>query len=426
VVVSTVRAAVARTAALTIFAAGLSPVRAQTHAGPDTTSIPRAGATIRAQALALLTRVDPAIARRAFTEGYVAQPVIMGHGHVLGGRVAAVLTLDFEGLTLDRGQLTPGAYGEGYVDRRHPHTYLHEALVIGSGAFRGTGVSLAGGKGFVPFGTDDPMMRPFASYPVNHHLAQILERYVAIGAVRRGPFAVEAAVFNGDEPSSAGAPPDASRFGDSWAARATVSPADLLELQASIAFVTSPEIAGGAGLDQRKWSAAARVDRAAGRVRYALIEWARTDAMLGDLRTNSFTSVLAEGSLAVRSVTVAGRYENTTRPEEVRLLDPFRTSRSPTDLGIIGITRWQVGTVAASTSRVLGRFDIAPFAEVSYSRPTEELTPSAFVPRDFYGSSSIWMASAGVRLGVGTMTHRMGRYGAGEPADRREVPHAGH
>ena len=61
------------------------------------------------------------------------------------------------------------------------------------------------------------MMRPFAAYPVNHHLAQILERYVGIAAVRGGPLTIEGAVFNGDEPVSPGAPPDASRFGDSWA-----------------------------------------------------------------------------------------------------------------------------------------------------------------------------------------------------------------
>ena len=51
----------------------------------------------------------------------------MARGSALRGRLEGVLTLDFEGLTLDRGQLTPGAYGEGYADRRHPHTYLHEA-----------------------------------------------------------------------------------------------------------------------------------------------------------------------------------------------------------------------------------------------------------------------------------------------------------
>jgi len=64
-------------------------------------------------------------------------------------------------------------------------------MVVSSGAFARLGVSLAAGKGFVPFGTDDPMTRPFAAYPVNHHLAQILERYVAIAAVSAGPVIVE-------------------------------------------------------------------------------------------------------------------------------------------------------------------------------------------------------------------------------------------
>ena len=182
----------------------------------------RASGSVRIQAIGLLSRVNPALGGRTLTEGYLAQPVIMAHGSVLGGSVSGILTLDFEGLTMERGQLTPGAYGEGYADRRHPHTYLHEGLGVVSGAFGRTGVSLAGGKGFAAFGTDDPMMRPFASYPTNHHLAQILERYVIVGALRRSGLIAEASVFNGDEPLSPGSPPSASRFGDSWSLRGTI------------------------------------------------------------------------------------------------------------------------------------------------------------------------------------------------------------
>jgi hypothetical protein len=375
----------------------------------------RATLSVRAQAIGLVTRVDPAVAGRAHTEGYLAQPIIMAHGSGLNGHIGAVLTLDFEGLTLDRGQLNPGANGEGYVDRRHPHTYLHEAIVAASGTFRGIGVSLAGGKGFVPFGTDDPMMRPFAAYPVNHHLAQILERYVAIGAVRRGPVTLEGAFFNGDEPVSPGAPPDASRFGDSWAVRATFAPLAELEIEGSFASVTSPELVTGGGLDQHKWSVAARFQRDRGPLRAALIEWARSDELFGELRTNEFTSFLAEGTTAVRSASVSVRFENTTRPEEERLLDPFRYSRSPTDLSIIGITRWRIGTVALSRPLPVRHADVAPFVEVAYARAHDEISPSAFVPRDFYGASSLWSVSFGVRLGVGRMAHRMGRYGMGMP-----------
>jgi hypothetical protein len=107
------------------------------------------------------------------------------------------------------------------------------------------------------------------------------------------------------------------------------------------------------------------------------------------------------------------------------LRDPFRFSRNPTDLGIIGITRWQIGTIALSTPLPVRRVDVAPFVEVSYAHPTEELTPSAFVPQDFYGTASIWSASVGLRLGIGSMTHRMGRYGAAVPNVRGPAPSGG-
>jgi hypothetical protein len=392
---------------------------------PDSSA--RTTGSVRAQALGLVTRVDPAVAGRAYTEGYLAQPVIMAHGSALAGHLTGVLTLDFEGLTLERGQLNPGTYGEGYADRRHPHTYLHEAIVAANGTFRGIGVSLSGGKGFVPFGTDDPMMRPFAAYPVNHHLAQILERYVVIGALRRNRVTAEGAFFNGDEPVSPGAPPDASRFGDSWAVRATVAPVAGLEVQGSFASVTSPELASGGGLDQHKGSVAARFERDRGPLRGALVEWAWTDDRFGALRTNRFTSFLAEATTALRNAALSVRLEDTTRPEEERLLDPFRVSQTPTDLAIIGITRWRIASAALSVPLRAGPVSVAPFVEGAYARPSEEIKPSAFVPRDFYGATSLVSVSLGVRVGVGRMTHRMGRYGVATPnvanASTRAEPH---
>ncbi|HUQ81422.1 MAG TPA: hypothetical protein VM076_09805 [Gemmatimonadaceae bacterium] len=422
------RTIVCTATALALLAAARASRAQMTDAMSGRDSTAHASASARIQAVGIISRVDPGIGTSARTEAYLTQPMIMAHASALRGHVSGVLTLDFEGLTLERGQLTPGAYGEGYADRRHPHTYLHEAIAVVSGAVRGTGVSLAGGKGFATFGTDDPMVRPFAAYPVNHHLAQVLERYMIAGAVRRGPVSVEASVFNGDEPLSAGSAPDASRFGDSWATRATLSARSGLELQGSYAFVTSPELVSGGGLDQRKWSAAARIERASGPLRYALVEWATTEALFGDVLTNRFTSVLAEASTEAKPVTLGLRYENTTRPEEQRLTDPYRTSRSPTDLSILGITRWQTVTATASVPRRVGKLDVAPLVEVAYARPTEELTPSAFVPRDFYGASSIWMISGGLRLGLGPSHDRMGRYGVAVPNARRSAasPHGGH
>jgi hypothetical protein len=225
---------------------------------------------------------------------------------------------------------------------------------------------------------------------------------------------LEGGLFNGDEPVSPGAPPDAGRFGDSWAARGTYAVRRDLEVEASYASVKSPELPTG-GLDQKKWSVGARVERSRGLLRGALVEWALTDEMNGDVRTNRFTSFLAEGSAAVRGASLSARFENTTRPEEERLADPFRYALSPTDLSIIGITRWRIGTVALSTPLPVHRADVAPFVEVAYARPTQEIVPSAFEPDEFYGATSLWTLTFGVRLGVGRMVHRMGRYGAGMP-----------
>ena len=87
-----------------------------------------------------------------------------------------------------RGELSTGGYGEGYVDRRHPHSYVHELLAgVEDAVRRAICRSVIVGRGFAPFGSDDPMVRPFEKYPVNHHLAQVLERVLAVGAVRAGP-----------------------------------------------------------------------------------------------------------------------------------------------------------------------------------------------------------------------------------------------
>src|SRR5690606_7135157 len=81
--------------------------------------------------------------------------------------------------------------------------------------------SFSVGKGFAPFGTDDPMSRPGLKYPTNHHLSQVLERWTISGAYVRGGWSVEAGVFAGNEPDG---PYDLSNidpFGNSWSARVT-------------------------------------------------------------------------------------------------------------------------------------------------------------------------------------------------------------
>ena len=85
-------------------------------------------AHIAAQAVGALTRVDPVPGGGDLTEFRLVQPAIMA-GVDGPARLSLLTTLDFEGATIGEGELTAGAWGEGFIDRRHPHTYVHELLL---------------------------------------------------------------------------------------------------------------------------------------------------------------------------------------------------------------------------------------------------------------------------------------------------------
>ena len=380
------------------------------HSGPGTPSW-----SVGASAVGLATHVSPALDGRSFTEGYLAQPSVTAHADLWRGRVSLLGMLNFEGFTLERGELNPGIWGEGYVDRRHPHTLVHELVATGRIPSGAGEASVTLGKGFAPFGTDDPGVRPFVKFPANHHFAQVLERLVLVGAVRRGPVVVEAALFNGDEPNSPWEQPSVRRFGASWSARVTWYPGPGFELQASRAAIESPEVRLGGGLDQRKWSASARWEGAlrSGFELYGLAEWARTDDYNGDRRSFSFHSVLAEAAARHRGAEVALRLERTVRPEEERLEDPFRSPRPHGDANILGMTRWEILTVSAGKRIGESPWGHAtPFVEAAWLRATPVHPSALFIPAEFYGSDRLWSLSVGVRLEAGTMHRRMGRYGA--------------
>jgi hypothetical protein len=381
------------------------PIAALLVAAPAKVS---AQVALGASGILLGTVAAPGVDDRTLAEGYLTQPMLMGMFSTRGGMFVADLTANFEGITLERGELNAGVHGEGYVDRRHPHTYVHEAVVtwtLGKGATR---FSASAGKGFVPFGTDDPMSRPFVKYPVNHHLAQLLERALISGAVATGPLVVEVATFNGDEPDSPSDMPNWDRFGDSWAARLTARNERGIELQASMARVESPEQPHGGGLDHRMSSVSARFESGG---RYALAEFARTKQGEGASTSFTFDSFLAEGSVNVKRVTFSGRAERTERPEEERGLNLFRTPRPHSDLSIIGQTRWDVLSASASTTFARRSLKAAPFIEISTQHPRSITSPSVFDPATFYGASRLWSFSLGVRLGAGMTHNRMGRYG---------------
>lgn len=369
---------------------------------------------IGAQAIGVVTRESPAIRGRDLTEGYLTQPMIMLTVAPWGETLAIKTTLNFEGATIKRGELNAGIAGEGYIDRRHPHTYLHELVLTSArrlGGSSANGVSLSVGKGFAPFGTDDPMARPFEKYPVNHHLAQILERAVAIGAVRAGSWIFEAGMFNGDEPTGPGDTPNRKRYWDSWSGRATYVPWPQGEFQASYARVKSPENPTGGGADQRKRSASVRFEDVQ-HSGYALIEWARTDDYVGSTPTFSFTSWLAETWARYDRINGALRFERTERPDEARETDEFRTPVPAADLSIAGRSRWTIITARLAADALHMRaLSVTPFAEVARARFAPTLRPSGFDPRQFYGADRIWSISVGARVSFGMAHMRMGRYG---------------
>ena len=366
---------------------------------------------IGAQATGVVTLESPAIHGRNLTEGYLTQPLVMATASFWDDVLQLKGTVDFEGVTMKRGELNAGTHGEGYIDRRHPHTYLHELVLTSQRRFGDNGVSLTLGKGFAPFGTDDPMARPFEKYPINHHLSQILERAVTIGALRSRRVIVEAGLFNGDEPESPGDVPNRKRYWDSWSGRVTLVPFPQAELQTSYARVRSPENAAGGGADQRKQSASLRLEDVQ-HTGYALFEWARTADYVGSSRTLAFTSFLAETWARYGWASGALRIERTDRPDEERLADEFRTPLPPTDLSIVGRSQWTIVTARlAATLPVTRGVMVEPFTELARIRFSPTLKPAGFDPAQFYGSNRIWSVSVGAKLSFGMSHMRMGRYG---------------
>jgi hypothetical protein len=362
-------------------------------------------------AVPLLTHVTPIQQGAALTEAYLTQPTLLGQLFALDGRIELRGALSLEPLTLERGELGAGAYGEGYVDRRHPHTYLHELMLTVQGDVGPANASAAIGRGFVAFGTDDPMMRPFVKFPVNHHLGQVLERLVATGGVRFGAVLAEASLFNGNEPSDPQDYGSLDRFADSWSARLTLLPLPGIEVQASRAQVTSPEMPAGGGTDQRKWSASARYDRThgAGDI-YALIEWKRTTELDRGLELFSFGSMLAEASLARSGWRPALRIERSERPEEERTFNPFRSPWPHGGSHGMGLTRWTIIAGRLEKHFAARGMSAAPFIEASLSH-VQETAGGLFEPDLFYGSNRIRTLNIGARLRAGWHPWRMGRYG---------------
>ncbi|MGH7658429.1 MAG: hypothetical protein ACREL6_09350 [Gemmatimonadales bacterium] len=396
---------------LCLLAASVSPLSAQ-----NSSTSP--WLRFNAQAVPVWTTVDPIPGGGSLSELRVVHPVAMLEAGVLGGRLRFMGTANLEGWTIPDGELAPGVWGEGFFDRRHPHTYVHELLVMLVDPFGdlpgGIRTSLTAGKGFAPFGTDDPMNRPPLRYPVNHHWSQILERAVVIAALGAGPLSLEAGLFNGDEPEEPDQWPRLRRWGDSWSARLLVHPAGGVELQASFARVKSPDHRPGAGGIHRKWSLSARLEREVfGAPGYALIEWARTSELDGFF---VFHSALAEAQWSPGPHRIYYRFERTERPEEQRTMNLFRSLRPHLENSILGTTRWTTHTAGYSMRLDAGRqFVLGPFVEATLGRASS-VGGGVIIPEGLYGRETFETVSLGVRIMFGRPMHRMGRYGILMPA----------
>ena len=368
---------------------------------------------LAARAIAALRRQDPVPIARPLSELRVVQPFVLLKASALGGHLAVHAIADLEGLTIENGELTFGAWGEGFIDRRHPHTYFHEFMATMSGDRGALRASLSLGKGFVPFGTDDPMSRPPLSYPSNHHLSQVLERAVVILALGTGPVVLEASVFNGDEPTAPDSWPNLERFGDSWSVRLIGWHRREWEAQVSHASVASPEHREGSGPTDTKWSASLRWNGlvAGHRPGQLLAEWARTSE--GGVFT--FHSILAEGAmvLGVRHLPYV-RFERSERPEEERISN-FRTRLPPLDDSINGISRWTLLTAGYRYAARAGPALLEPFIEGTFGR-VSAVGGGAFDPLAYYGRQSVAGLTVGTRISYGLEDHRMGRYGIALPA----------
>ena len=110
------------------------------------------------------------------------------------------------------------------------------------------------------------------------------------------------------------------------------------------------------------------------------------------------------------------RLEQTDRPEEDRLAEPFRTPNPHTDVSINGITRRRVPTAQVAAPAVTsGVFHGFPFLELARLSASSRDARSFFTPKRLYATSGFWMITAGIRFRAGDAHERMGRYGVSLP-----------
>ena len=344
---------------------------------------------------------------------YATQPAIMLNLESPLSRVSFRTTLNFEGLTQPEGELTFGGWGEGFLDKRHPHTLVHEAMLSANVWARdGGGFSLSAGKGFAPYGTDDPMSRPVLKYPTNHHLSQILERFTLNGVYSSPRWSVEVGVFGGNEPTGPYDFSNAESFANSWSTRVA------RRFGNGAMGIWDWELAGSYGYvveehdDEeavtRLYNAALRHehDHSFGRM-YALVEASMSDPD----HHNGFFSVLGEASVFRGRHNPYGRVEFATRPEYPRKGEPGEDDffRYDHDDEPLGSTRWLIVTGGYGVTLTGLPWSLRPYVEAQWNQVSAD--EGDIDPEDLFGRSSFFGLSLGARMFVGGEPMRMGSYG---------------
>lgn len=418
-------------ALLAAFPTGVIAQMHQMEMGMEMASVDLGGGwslTGMAQAFPIVTFGDPggdeADPLRE-TGWYLTQPAVMANLESGGGRIVLRTTLNFEGLTQEDGELTFGGWGEGFLDKRHPHTLLHELMLsVNLWDVSGSALSLSAGKGFAPYGTSDPMARPGLKYPTNHHLSQVLERWTANVVWVAGPWSVEAGLFGGQEPEGPYDFSNIESFGDSWSARVArrwgpgTGPSAKWEASASFASVT--EFAHTVRETTRLVNGAVRHAGALGPGElYTLVEG--SVSMLDD--HFDYFSLLVEGRYDYRRHQPYARVEYARRPEYERegpagSEDFFRYHNHEDPLST---TRWLIATAAYAYELTGLPWSVRPFVEAQYHQVRGD--QGGVSATELFGKTSFWSLSLGARIFLGGDPMRMGLYGVLDPMTgmRREM-----
>lgn len=230
-----------------------------------------------------------------------------------GGTLQFNLMLSLEPATLGKDgyreifQAGETANGLPLIDRQHPHEFLMQAAAVFRRPLgRGYALTLAG----APVG--EPALGPVAfmhrasagpnpTAPLGHHTLD--STHIAMGVVTaaldRGPFQVEASLFNGREP-------DEQRWDlmdpgalDSWSVRGWYRPGTKWSFQISHGLLRDPEALEPGNVRRTTASGSWTTDSAAASVIYGR----------NDKSVESYNVLLAEGRQAFGATSLYGRYE---------------------------------------------------------------------------------------------------------------------